>query len=86
MAYEKRDNTGSLFVNDRKQQESHADYQGSIMVGGVEYWLNGWKKQTRNGKSWLSLSVKPKEARSDSHKLADEDIPFGGTQDGDAPW
>ncbi len=60
MSYEKRDNSGVLFKNDRKAATSHADYNGSITVNGVDYWLNAWVKEGQKGK-FFSLSVKPKE-------------------------
>lgn len=58
------DNTdrGVLFKNDRKEQDNHPDYKGSINVGGVEFWLSAWIKQGEKGK-FMSLSVKPKEAK-----------------------
>lgn len=59
--YEQRDNSGSLFVNDRKAQPNHPDRTGSIRIDGVDYWLNGWLKKKPNGEPYLSLSVKPKE-------------------------
>ena len=80
MAYEQRDMSGSLFKNERKTQPSHADYNGTIMVGGVEYWLNAWIKDGKRGK-FMSLSVKPKEGRKQpdapSRSRADlDDSPF----------
>ena len=67
MAFEKRDNSGSLFVNQRKEKDSHPDYDGSIMVNGVEFWIKGWKKQGQ-GKTFLSLSVTPKQERAQEIK------------------
>lgn len=65
MSYD-RTNTGTLNRNDRKEKDTHADYRGSINVGGVEYWLDGWIKTAgpngRNpGSKFLSLSIKPKD-------------------------
>ena len=60
MAFEQRDNSGTLFKNARKENPSHADYNGSIMVDGVMYWINAWIKDGAKGK-FMSLSVKPKE-------------------------
>jgi hypothetical protein len=53
-------NRGALFKNDRKQQDNHPDYTGSINVGGVEYWLSAWLKDGQKGK-FFSMSVKPKD-------------------------
>lgn len=51
-------NKGALFPNANKQNPKHADYNGKINVGGVDYYLNGWKKQGQKG-PFLSVSVKP---------------------------
>jgi len=55
--YKHKENNGSMFPNDRKEKETHADLTGSINVGGQEYWLNGWQKD--GGR--ISVSVKPKQ-------------------------
>jgi hypothetical protein len=60
MAYETKDNTGSVFQNERKEKDTHPDRTGSAKIGGVDYWVNGWVKQDRNGKPYLSLAFKPK--------------------------
>lgn len=57
------DNTNrwTLNKNDRKEKDSHPDYKGSINVGGVDYWLDGWIKDGANGK-FISGSIKRKDA------------------------
>lgn len=88
MAFEQRDNSGSLFKNDKKDGDKHPDRKGSAMIGGVHYWVSGWVKQDRNGNPWMSLSFQPKEQATRSQEqikpvktplradLDDSEIPF----------
>lgn len=66
MAYETKDMTGSVFNNDKKEKENHPDRQGSCRIDGKDYWISGWAKQDRNGRPWLSLAFKPKDAKRDA--------------------
>ena len=66
MAYEQRDNSGSLFPNDKREKDTHPNLRGSIMVGGVMYWIDAWTKHKADGTKWLSLAVKPKKSRSEA--------------------
>lgn len=64
MAYDNT-NKGAIFQNDRKTEDKHPDRTGSINVDGVDYFIDGWLKETKpdaNGKTkkFLSLSVKRK--------------------------
>jgi hypothetical protein len=61
MAYEQRDNSGTMFVNDRKEKETHPDRTGTAMIDGVMYYVSGWMKDGAKGK-FLSLAFKRKEA------------------------
>jgi uncharacterized protein (DUF736 family) len=54
-------NRGALFKNNRKEQPNHPDYNGTLNVGGVDYYLNAWLKESKkDGKKFFSLSVKEK--------------------------
>jgi uncharacterized protein (DUF736 family) len=65
MAYEQKDGQGSLFKNKRKETERHPDYNGSITINGVEYWLSAWLKTAQSGEKYMSLALgKPKEAKA----------------------
>lgn len=75
-------NRGVLFKNDKREQDNHPHYRGSINVNGEEFWLSAWLKESEKGK-FMSLSVKPKEdapaAKPHPKKVADiphDDIPF----------
>lgn len=61
MAYEQRDNSGTAFVNDRKESEKHPDWSGSAMIDGKMYWVSMWDKTANSGKSMRTLSFKPKQ-------------------------
>jgi len=75
MAYEQRDNSGSVFKNDRKEKDSHPDRQGTCMIDGKEYWISGWVKTSAKG-DWLSLAFKPKEKAT--RPAAERDVPARG--------
>jgi uncharacterized protein (DUF736 family) len=62
MAYEVKPNTGSLFKNERKEAETHADYRGSGLIDGVEYWFDAWINTSKDGQKYMSLKFKPKNA------------------------
>jgi uncharacterized protein (DUF736 family) len=90
MAYEQKDNSGSLFQNKEKRNENFPDYSGSVRIEGADWWISGWKKQSKDGKTYLSLSVKRKDGTADrpaqEFKAAvkqsfpdaqlDDDVPF----------
>ena len=57
---EKKDNSGVLFKNDKKESEKHPDYKGNITVDGKDYWLSAWVKEGKSGK-FMGLAVSPKE-------------------------
>jgi hypothetical protein len=59
--YQQKDNSGSIFRNDKKLSETHPDGKGSCVVDGVEYWISSWTKTDRNGKQYRSLSFQRKE-------------------------
>jgi len=54
-------NRGSLFKNDKKTEEKHPDLSGSINIEGVEYWISSWKKTSKAGTPFFSLSVRQKQ-------------------------
>jgi|TARA_R110002072_G_scaffold233212_1_gene390633 hypothetical protein len=73
------DNSGVLFVNDRKEKESQPDYTGNIVMDGVKKRLAGWKKTSKSdpSKTFLSLSVSDfQEKAPETAQAESEDLPF----------
>jgi hypothetical protein len=77
-------NRGALFKNDDKDpnDDRDRDYLGTLNVEGKDFWLSGWRKTSKNGRTYLSISVKPKDApAADKSKPRrddpdDDEIPF----------
>ena len=77
---EKKDNSGVLFSNDKREKETAPHYKGNITVAGVDYWLSAWVKEGKNGK-FLGLAVNPKDAQPPAANprkavIDDDLIPF----------
>ena len=79
MAYQQRENSGALFKNAEKESPKHADYRGNLNVNGEEFWVSGWIKQSKNGVTYMSLSVKPKATAVKAGARVDfnDEVPFG---------
>jgi hypothetical protein len=65
MAYETKDNTGSLFRNGRKEKETHPDYNGSVRIDGTDMWISGWLRETKDGQKYFSLAFKRKDGTAE---------------------
>ena len=85
MAYEIRENSGSLFKNEKKETDAHPTLTGTLNVGGVEFWISAWKKTTKSGEPWLSLAVKPKEEKKPAPKQRQRE-PGDDDEDSDIPF
>jgi hypothetical protein len=72
------DNTNriSLWKNDSKENEKHADYTGTINVDGVEYFVDCWRKGPTASKNAPVLSGKVKRKDKQAARAAErnEDI------------
>lgn len=58
-------NRGALFVNERKDKDSHPDRTGTLNVEGVDYWISGWIKKSAAGKQFMSISITKKEQQTE---------------------
>jgi hypothetical protein len=63
MAYEMKDNSGSLFKNEKREKDTHAHARGSALIDGVEYWVDAWTNTAQNGSKYQSLKFKRKDAQ-----------------------
>ena len=82
MAYQQKDNSGSLFKNERREKDTHPHATGTALIDGVEYWVSAWTKEGKKGK-FQSLSFKRKEERAADGKRKFN--PGPGEDDLDAP-
>jgi hypothetical protein len=88
------DNTdrGVLFKNDRKEQDNHPDYKGSLNVNGVEFWLSAWIKEgSKVGpdgrpQKFMSLSIKPKDQQRQAEPPRRQPPPRRQSHDDGPPW
>lgn len=81
MAFEMKENTGSLFKNDKKESENHPDYTGQALINGVPMWISAWIKETGEGKKFFSFSfrektAKPQEVNKSGPFKPEEKLPF----------
>ena len=77
---DKKDNSGVLFKSDKTDNERAPHYKGSIMVGGIDYWISAWVKDGKSGK-FMGLAVSPKDTNPPASKplpknLEESDFPF----------
>jgi len=70
-----KENTGSIFKNDRKETDKHPDYTGTINVEGKEWQISLWVKDGKKGK-FFSASIKAPYVKSDLEVQKANDLPF----------
>ena len=47
--YEHKENSGSIFRNDKEGKETRPDYTGTAKVDGVNYRIASWVNTTQEG-------------------------------------
>ena len=68
--FEERDNSGALFPVDELKTENHPNFTGKALIEGKRMQLSAWKKVSKAGKPYLSLSfrewVQPESTPTDN--------------------
>lgn len=59
-----KENRGALFKNNKREKDTHPHYNGSINVGGKDYWLSAWMEKSKAGQTYMSVSVKQKDGEA----------------------
>jgi hypothetical protein len=83
--FEPKDNTGTLFRNERREKDTHPHATGTAIIDGVAFWVSAWTKEGKNGK-FQSLAFRKKEEKTpegikrNPGKLAEDDL------DSDVPF
>lgn len=65
--------TGALFHNDQPNRDTSPDYLGSVTVDGRKYWVSAWANESRNGRRYLGMRLRPVEEDAPE---SDEEVPF----------
>ena len=81
MAYEMKDNSGSLFKNDKMTTEKSPQYTGTVLINGVKYRQSAWVKETKDGRKYFSQSFTAMDDTSYSKpqtisEAINDDVPF----------
>ena len=67
--YTHKDNTGSAFTNNYKQNERHPDYKGTCVVRGETLEVALWERRTAKGDTYLSMRFsEPYKGNSDTNQ------------------
>ena len=51
---------GVLFPR-KKDNDKQPDFKGNALIGGIEYYVAGWKRVAKTGQPYMSLAFQKKE-------------------------
>lgn len=79
--YEQKDMTGSLFDNDKGDNQNRPDMRGSVTIEGTKYSISAWNNESKAGRKYVSLKVsewqeRPAQTNGAAPKPLDDEIPF----------
>lgn len=76
--FEERDQSGTLWINDRKEEGDRLpDRTGYIVINGKKWSLAGWIRKDKNGQAYMSLKASEPRGREQVAEPRDtvDDIP-----------
>lgn len=86
MAFEVKPNTGSLFRNDNRTQDTHAHARGSAFIEGVEYFIDAWTNVDKKGNKYQALKFKRKNNQPAARQPDDGSYGHGSDDLDDLPF
>ena len=75
MAYEHKENNGSLFKNDKKEKDTQPDFTGQANVNGTLYNVSSWINESKSGKRYFKLIFSIPKPKNDK-PVDPQDLPF----------
>lgn len=68
--FELKNNSGTLFLNERKTETKHPDYTGKALIFNKPCWISAWIKISQKGTKYISVAIteplqKPKPINKD---------------------
>lgn len=76
--FEQKDNTLTLWMNDKKEKPTDPLMTGKGLIDGKEKRVAAWKNTSKAGKSYMTIKVNdPLDSRTSTPApVAEDDIPF----------
>ena len=80
MAFQQKNNSGTLYENKNKKTDKHPDYKGTAIVDGVNKNLAVWINTSQKGEKYMSIRIQDPQPKTGFYTIKDdqsgEDIPF----------
>lgn len=73
MAYELKENQGSLFLNKDRRGEKDPNATGKLMVGNTLYYISAWTNVAKDGQKWMALRVNLPKAKHEAEPAPVDD-------------
>lgn len=55
--FELKNNSGTLFLNEKKTETKHPDYKGKALIFGKPCWISAWIKISQKGTKYISVAI-----------------------------